>query len=121
MDAQQDATRFWQAQIEPTLGDLATNLDQHLAAISEAADAGAEVVLFPELSLTGYFLKDQTSDVARKDYQTARSLKEELGAGASSAASGSPKALRTGSMGAPSHMKMGVWRSSSSAASTGAA
>jgi predicted amidohydrolase len=60
-----DSVRFWQAQIEPTLGDLATNLDLHLAAVTEATAAGAQIVLFPELSLTGYFLKDQTSDVAR--------------------------------------------------------
>ncbi len=63
--AKSAATRFWQAQIEPTLGDLETNLATHLAAIAEARAAGADVILFPELSLTGYFLKDQVSDVAR--------------------------------------------------------
>ncbi|MAE28012.1 MAG: nitrilase-related carbon-nitrogen hydrolase [Planctomycetota bacterium] len=62
---EQASVRFWQAQIEPTLGDLETNLATHLTAIDQAASAGADIVLFPELSLTGYFLKDLTSEVAR--------------------------------------------------------
>ena len=52
------------AQIEPTLGNLTENLSQHLETIDAALAAGSRMVLFPELSLTGYFLKDQTADVA---------------------------------------------------------
>lgn len=52
------------AQVEPTLGNLDLNLEIHLAAVDAARAEGADVVLFPELSLTGYFLKDQTSEVA---------------------------------------------------------
>ncbi len=52
------------AQIEPTLGDLTQNLELHLEAIDQAVKAGSHIVLFPELSLTGYFLKDQFSEVA---------------------------------------------------------
>jgi predicted amidohydrolase len=52
------------AQIAPRLGDVATNLERHLAVIEEAADNGAGLVVFPELSLTGYFLKDLVPDVA---------------------------------------------------------
>src|SRR5207302_93417 len=52
------------AQIAPRLGDVATNLQRHLAIISEAENAGAGMVVFPELSLTGYFLKDLVPDVA---------------------------------------------------------
>jgi predicted amidohydrolase len=52
------------AQMAPRLGDVATNLERHLAVIAEAAGHGAGLVVFPELSLTGYFLKDLVPDVA---------------------------------------------------------
>lgn len=51
-------------QLEPALGNVPANLDAHLAAIDRARDEGVELVIFPELSLTGYFLKDQTAEVA---------------------------------------------------------
>jgi predicted amidohydrolase len=52
------------AQIEPTLGNLSANLETHLIEIDAAVKARADMILFPELSLTGYFLRDQTADVA---------------------------------------------------------
>lgn len=52
------------AQTNPSLGDVGANLEGHLRQIDEAAAAGANAVLFPELSLTGYFLKDQTYELA---------------------------------------------------------
>jgi predicted amidohydrolase len=52
------------AQFYPRLGDVAANLAAHLAIIADAGAAGAGLVVFPELSLTGYFLKDQVPDVA---------------------------------------------------------
>ncbi|MDP6537992.1 MAG: nitrilase-related carbon-nitrogen hydrolase [Planctomycetota bacterium] len=52
------------AQIEPTLGNLEANLELHLAAVDAARAAGADICLFPELSLSGYFLKDQTAEVS---------------------------------------------------------
>jgi predicted amidohydrolase len=52
------------AQIAPFLGDRGRNLDLHLARIAEARSAGADLVVFPELSLTGYFLRDMVADVA---------------------------------------------------------
>lgn len=42
------------AQTVPIGGDVQANVDQHLRLISAAAREGAAVVLFPELSLTGY-------------------------------------------------------------------
>lgn len=51
-------------QTNPRLGDVRANLADHLARIEAADREGAELVLFPELSLTGYFLKDQVSEVA---------------------------------------------------------
>ena len=52
------------AQIRPALGDLEHNLALHLEYIDRAASAGADVVVFPEQSLTGYFLSDLVPDVA---------------------------------------------------------
>jgi NAD+ synthase (glutamine-hydrolysing) len=52
------------AQCYPRLGDVAANLTMHLAVIGEAAKRNAGLVVFPELSLTGYFLKDQVPEVA---------------------------------------------------------
>lgn len=52
------------AQIAPKLGDLEANLALHLAAIDRAGRDGADLVVFPELSLTGYLLWDQVPDVA---------------------------------------------------------
>ena len=52
------------AQFYPRLGDVAANIAAHLTIISAAAASGAGLVVFPELSLTGYFLKDQVPEVA---------------------------------------------------------
>lgn len=52
------------AQMAPRLGDVRANLDRHAALIGEARAAGAELIVFPELSLTGYFLKDLVPDCA---------------------------------------------------------
>ncbi|HEV3123909.1 MAG TPA: nitrilase-related carbon-nitrogen hydrolase [Candidatus Dormibacteraeota bacterium] len=52
------------AQLAPRLGDVATNLERHLAILGEAQRGGGHLVVFPELSLTGYFLKDLVPDVA---------------------------------------------------------
>lgn len=52
------------AQISPRLGDVEANLAIHERFVAEARERGAEMVVFPELSLTGYFLKDMVSTVA---------------------------------------------------------
>jgi predicted amidohydrolase len=52
------------AQIMPKLGNLEANLERHLAAIEEAAESGVELLIFPELSLTGYRLRDLAFSVA---------------------------------------------------------
>lgn len=57
-------SRVTLAQINPTLGDLQKNLALHLAEIEAARRTGSGLVLFPELSLSGYFLKDQTAEIA---------------------------------------------------------
>ncbi|QOV88715.1 NAD+ synthase [Humisphaera borealis] len=45
-------------QINPTVGDIAGNLTKHLEFIAAARKAGAELAVFPELSLLGYPPKD---------------------------------------------------------------
>jgi len=52
------------AQIAPKLGDLKANLEIHLDAIRLARREKAGVVVFPELSLTGYVLRDQVPEIA---------------------------------------------------------
>ncbi len=42
------------AQLGPLAGDIPSNLNRHQGLLHEAVDAGAELVVFPELSLTGY-------------------------------------------------------------------
>lgn len=51
-------------QIAPRLGDLDHNARLHLEAVERGRAAGADLVVFPELSLTGYLLHDQVSDLA---------------------------------------------------------
>jgi NAD+ synthase (glutamine-hydrolysing) len=46
------------AQVNSTVGDLAGNRDRILAWTRRAADAGARVVVFPEMMLTGYPVED---------------------------------------------------------------
>jgi predicted amidohydrolase len=52
------------AQISPRLGDLKANVDLHLDVLEKARRAKADLVVFPELSLTGYTLKDLVEEVA---------------------------------------------------------
>jgi predicted amidohydrolase len=62
------------AQCAPALGAVKRNLDMHEKWIARARAAGARLVIFPELSLTGYYLKDLAADVAcaADDPQLAR-------------------------------------------------
>jgi predicted amidohydrolase len=54
------------AQITPVLGDVQANLELHVRTVEEAADQGVELLIFPELSLTGYQLRDLAFEVAVK-------------------------------------------------------
>ena len=51
-------------QHRPALGDLEANLADHKARVAAAAEDGADLVVFPELSLTGYALGDLVDAVA---------------------------------------------------------
>lgn len=52
------------AQINIRLGDTEANLDKHLSYVKEAKSSGSDLLIFPELSLTGYALQDLTPTVA---------------------------------------------------------
>jgi predicted amidohydrolase len=54
------------AQIAPRLGGLAENLVRHRELIAESRAKGAQLVVFPELGLTGYLLQDLASEVAMR-------------------------------------------------------
>jgi len=54
------------AQINTCLGKVEANLDKHLAYIKEAEAQGADLLIFPELSLTGYVLQDLVPTVAHR-------------------------------------------------------
>jgi len=48
------AMRILLAEINPTIGDLHGNLDKVLRAISKGKESKADLVLFPEMTLSGY-------------------------------------------------------------------
>jgi len=52
------------AQVNTKLGVVESNLDKHLLQIKAAQKEGAQLVVFPELSLTGYGLQDLVPTVA---------------------------------------------------------
>lgn len=54
------------AQINTRLGDVAANLEKHLALAKQAKAGGADLLIFPELSLTGYVLQDLATSVAHQ-------------------------------------------------------
>jgi NAD+ synthase (glutamine-hydrolysing) len=54
------------AQINTQLGCVEANLEKHLAMAHQAQEQGADLVLFPELSLTGYVLQDLASTVSHR-------------------------------------------------------
>jgi NAD+ synthase (glutamine-hydrolysing) len=56
------------AQIDPTVGDLAGNAAEVRGWARKAADAGAQIVAFPEMMLTGYPVEDL---VFRKSFVVA--------------------------------------------------
>jgi predicted amidohydrolase len=52
------------AQISPVLGNVELNLDKILKGIKRAKDEGCNMVIFPELSLTGYYIRDLVYELA---------------------------------------------------------
>lgn len=62
-------------QISPTLGNVEKNIEKHLTYVEQAKTAEANIVVFPELGLTGYQVQDMTLEVARTiDHPEIRKL-----------------------------------------------
>ena len=53
-------------QMATKLGDVQFNLEKHLDFISQARAQKADLIVFPELSLTGYMLQDLATTVAHR-------------------------------------------------------
>jgi predicted amidohydrolase len=68
------------AQINTKLGVVESNLEKHLDYIQRASNDGAELVIFPELSLTGYVLQDLVPTVAHRAQSDDPVFKELLDA-----------------------------------------
>lgn len=58
------------AQVDAKVGNLKANLDHHLKYIDKAIKSGAKLIMFPELSLTGYSLKDSAWEVALSPFDS---------------------------------------------------
>jgi predicted amidohydrolase len=72
--------RVAMAQVAPALADRERNVALHLKQIEAARQQQADLVIFPELSLTGYFVRDMVPDVAiRRDAQEIRRLVDAAG------------------------------------------
>jgi predicted amidohydrolase len=54
------------AQVATKLGDVEANLEKHLNFIKQAKQEKADLVVFPELSLTGYVVQDLVASVAHR-------------------------------------------------------
>lgn len=61
------------AQISSRLGNVDANLEKHIRYINEAMGEGARIIVFPELSLTGYLLRDLAYELSD---ECARALGE---------------------------------------------
>lgn len=66
MLAAMDPIRVALAQIAPVLGRLDLNLTRHHELLAQARSDGADLVVFPELGLTGYLLQDLAAEVAMR-------------------------------------------------------
>ncbi|MEO6457732.1 MAG: nitrilase-related carbon-nitrogen hydrolase, partial [Chloroflexia bacterium] len=68
------------AQINVKLGDIDANLCKHLECVEKAKEAGASLLIFPELSLTGYYLQDITNEIGMRVSPPAPPLQKLLDA-----------------------------------------
>ncbi len=62
------------AQIYPKLGDVPANLEKHQQYIAQAVQQGVDLLIFPELSLTGYQVQDLVPEVAIRADQSDKTF-----------------------------------------------
>lgn len=60
------------AQVDAAVGNIESNLRHHLEVVEKAKREGAQLVVFPELSLTGYTLRDLAWEVALNPFTDLR-------------------------------------------------
>src|SRR5215831_17076599 len=70
------------AQMYPKIGDVGANLKKHLELIETAKAQGVNLLMFPELSLTGYNLQDLVYEVATQPTMEDRAFHDLLQASA---------------------------------------
>ena len=75
--------RITLAQIDSRPGELSVNLERAERVIAEAVNDGTDLVVFPELSLSGYSIGELEEDVSipPDDERIAQLAKETKGAG----------------------------------------
>lgn len=56
------------AQVDSKVGNVQANIDHHVAYIEQAIEEKADLILFPELSITGYSLRDLAQEIAIDPY-----------------------------------------------------
>jgi NAD+ synthase (glutamine-hydrolysing) len=60
------------AQVDAAVGNIERNLNHHLETIGKAKREGAQLVVFPELSLSGYTLRDLAWEIALNPFTDSR-------------------------------------------------
>lgn len=83
------------AQTVPVRGDVAANVDQHVRLVHAAAQRGVRVLVFPELSLTGYELDLGVSLAFAEHDPRLQPLVELAGAHAMTLIVGAPMRIET--------------------------
>ncbi|MBI1330371.1 MAG: NAD+ synthase [Alphaproteobacteria bacterium] len=83
-----DTLRIAFAQLNPTMGDITGNLAKARNARAAAAEAGAQIILYPELFITGYPPEDLVLKPAFQD-----DAREAIGKFAKDTADGGPAVL----------------------------
>lgn len=68
------------AQTKPVTGDIESNIKNHVTLVMQAANNGAELIIFPELSLTGYepsLAKQLATDINDSRFDVFQQLSNE--------------------------------------------
>lgn len=65
------------AQINTKLGNLKENVEIHKFYINKAIENKSDLIVFPELSLSGYYLLDGTIEVSKRSYEILELFNDE--------------------------------------------
>jgi NAD+ synthase (glutamine-hydrolysing) len=71
-------SRITVAQIDVRVGDLDYNLKRHIECAEEARSENSRIIIFPELSLTGYSIRDLVHELAHPSYSKHPGFQELL-------------------------------------------